>query len=352
MELCILRFALPFNLLLPSMKTYFFREAGQLIAIWVQTKQGAVSFSYEKEYTSWIESDDKEEAHHTSSVSPIKKLVHTIKLDRPYADFKGGLVDDVDYSVLSFVFENSGDDFFDDIIPHIAWAVPIIQKFIDNYQLATGRMWLGRVRDSLQSRLVLAGRSKSGYKFEDGNFTGDFQFNHYSGLLPHPKFSGRSLVAPSDKELSVFEARLKDGVVPELHERLLMDAILQAERYQNFDLAIVHSETGFEVFVQRLLIDYCRKNNVQSLPGKKAASVGNQQAIETGNIQNDLFRYIEHCTGFDVKTTTEHAAWLSDAYEPRHAIAHRGARGASEAQAIKALDAINAFMKRLRTLMP
>jgi hypothetical protein len=186
---------------------------------------------------------------------------------------------------------------------------------------------------------------------QEGLFHASFDFGSYQLRVHHPRFSGLGVVPPSDSELALFEARLTGGDVSEPHEKLMMEAVLQVDRHRDFDLAIVHGETAFEVFVQKMLANYCQKNKVQALPGKKAASLGNQQAIETGNIQNDLFRYIEHCTGFDVKSTPEYNAWLNDAYNPRVAIIHRGARGMSEAQAKKALDTINAIMSVVRKLL-
>lgn len=54
MDICLLRFVLPFNLQLPDDKLYWFREAGQLVAVRPSTKQGSRILNYERDSTDWM----------------------------------------------------------------------------------------------------------------------------------------------------------------------------------------------------------------------------------------------------------------------------------------------------------
>jgi hypothetical protein len=117
MSLCLLRFAAPFNLLLPSDKFYYFHDSGQLVAVRTSTKQGIKFFSYEKDHTDWI-AQDKVEIRHSKSVDPLETLVCAYKLEEPIHEFKGGLVDEVDYTVLDLFFEDAAGDFIDELDKH------------------------------------------------------------------------------------------------------------------------------------------------------------------------------------------------------------------------------------------
>jgi hypothetical protein len=93
------RFALPFNLMLPSDKYYYFFQTGQLVAVRTSTKHGVNLFSYERDYTDWIAQEKIEIRHHESN-DPSRTLVLAFKLVETVQDFKGGLVNEVDYSIL------------------------------------------------------------------------------------------------------------------------------------------------------------------------------------------------------------------------------------------------------------
>src|SRR5271166_5458342 len=64
MELCLLKFALPINLSLPNGKTFFFQEAGRLVAIETTTNHGTVVFNFERTYTDWTQPGSRVEARH------------------------------------------------------------------------------------------------------------------------------------------------------------------------------------------------------------------------------------------------------------------------------------------------
>ena len=130
----------------------------------------------------------------------------------------------------------------------------------------------------------------------------------------------------------------------------MMDAAVESVHRSDYDLAIVYMGTAFEVFSQNLLLDYCQKNSVTQLPSTSWATP--QQAIENGNVQSDLLRYVQHLSKTDPKTSSAHGTWKTDAYNKRNAIVHRGVKGATQSEAVKACDAINAFMAYLRSLLP
>lgn len=104
--------------------------------------------------------------------------------------------------------------------------------------------------------------------------------------------------------------------------------------------------------MQNLLIDHCQRHPKLLLPGNKAQAHGNQVAIEEGNVQNDLFRFVNHIANTDVKTSTEYSDWYNDAYQKRNKIVHRGERGATESEAAKSAASTQKFMAYLKTLIP
>jgi hypothetical protein len=348
MELCCLKYALPFNLLLPEKRFFSLQESGQLVVIFTETKHGSTSFSYDEDYSSWTDTNEFVALSVGESDSSPGTVLGKIIIDRPIYDFRGGVIEENEYSILTLLFENSRDDFAANLDRHIKWATPLVKRFVDNCAIATKRGWLGPLRTAVQSRIILAGHAKPPYTFTHNHYTASFDQFSMQILQEHPKFSGRGREPLTEAEVEAFDARITRRETPDLIDLLLIEAEVQMDRHNNFDLAIVHLETAFEVHLQRRLLEFCKKNQVQSLKSGKSV----EEAIETGNIQADLFRYVDSLANSTVKLTPEYTNWHNNLYKKRNEIVHRGARGATEAEAFVARDSASAFVKVLQSLLP
>jgi len=182
MELCLLKFALPVNLSLPNGKTFFFQEAGRLVAIETTTNRGTVIFNFERTYTDWTQPGSRVEARHDRSVGSEDSLFFTYKIDDPSLDFKGGTIDEISYTILTLYFENEGEDFLDKLDEHIVWAKPRVQRFVDNHRLATRRYWLGEA-EPFASKVILAAKATGPYTFDDGKVEATIQTGKHHGTL-------------------------------------------------------------------------------------------------------------------------------------------------------------------------
>ena len=349
MELCLLKFASSFNLALPEGKVYWFHESGRIVAVRTTTKQGALIFSYEKGHTEWM--NETTSIHHSQTDDPSQCRVLSFNIAEPIQDLKGGLIDEIDYTVFDVIFEDVAGHFANNLGVYKDWATHVIQGFLNTYRLAMNRGWIGEFGRPLRPQIVLAATA-SQYMFEFEKLDATFVFlTKLAFDVRHPSLSGRDIVPPNEEQLRAFKERLKCGDSPALHEMILMEAAVQNVRLGNYDLSIIHIETAFEVFLQNLLIAQCSKNATRVLPTNKATKFGNQTAIEEGNIQGDLLRFVDFFTGGTVKTGAEYHNWYNDAYLKRNAIVHRGMRGSSEADVTKACDSTNAFMSHLKALL-
>jgi hypothetical protein len=218
-------------------------------------------------------------------------------------------------------------------------------------------MWIGRFWEPIEPQIILAAKADK-YRFGPGApIHGEFEFlDKIKFIIRHPCLSGRNLNPLTNDELQAFESRLVSSTNPEPYELIRMEAYVQNVRHANHDLAIVHVETAFEVFLQNLLIDYCRRHPAVVLPGNKAQTQGNQVAIEEGNV-GQLLNFVNHianqsAANIDVKNCQQYSAWNTDAYQKRNRIVHRGERGAAESDAVQAAASTQAFMVHLKGLIP
>ena len=346
MDLCLLRFALPFNLCLPDGKCYYFREAGQLVTVRTSTRLGSRILNYERDSTDWI-GKEKAEIHDGQPQSPETRVM-SFKIFEPIKDFSGGIVVDTDYTVLDLIFEDITGAV---LHTYKEWAIGVVRGFVDKFRIAANRGWIGEFGRTMDIQVILGGKAHDAILI-DGSLTAEFDTKDTILELLHPSLYGRRQNPLNADELAAFESRLASHQGIALHESLFLEAAVQNVQHKNHDLAIVHIETAFEVFLQSLLIDHCERNPTLVLPGNKAQTQGNQVAIEEGNIQNDLFRFVNHISNIDVKISQEYNKWYNDAYLKRNRIVHRGERGATESEVVKAGESTQQLMEYLKTLIP
>ncbi len=351
MELCLLKFVAPFNLGLPTARMYAYQDNGKPITVITANGQGSLMFSYNRNNHKWAE-EKLEEYPAFDPVTQQTDVVLKIKLGAVLDDFRGGLVDEIDYTVLSLIYENADDDLFNEVDKHVSWSKPIINRFLDNYRLATGRESYSGPIDPLQCRLVLAGRCRSGYTFNGTHISANFESGRALATVRHQALSGRGLTAPTDAELAAFADRLTNGITANTHESIMMEAAANSVRHQNYDVAIIHLETAFEVFVKMLLIEYCSKNRIPTLRNNRGERKGYRKAIAKGNIQEDLLRYIRTFSGLNVGRSAECVAWKNSTYTRRNKIVHEGFRGTTYLESVDAEKATCAFMAYLKNALP
>jgi hypothetical protein len=345
MKLCVLKFALPFNLALPDGTSFTFPESGQTVMIRVHRKRGARIFSYELDNRDWL----NERLQITAPLDDVPGrpggLAYGYTLNAPQTDFSGGVLETIEYTVLDFRFESDDADFLAKADHYVEWATPIVRRFVDNCRVSTNKAWLGEFGDKTYAEVVLLGCADSAGLGADP--LSEFQFIQLSRMMP-PFLNGLVPTVAGDRVAEI-DQRMRSGSAASLPESILMEGITLATRHQKFDLAIILIETAFEVFVQQLLLEYCNQNNVPTLD-LRSKIIPYQAAIEGGNIEGDLFRHINRFKSVTIKATQECKNWRNDVYDKRIAIVHRGSRGATELDVKKAVASAQAFMQYLKSL--
>src|ERR1043166_2875039 len=92
-------------------------------------------------------------------------------------------------------------------------------------------------------------------------------------------------------------------------------------------MSIITSGTAFEVFLQNRLGVTCERIKTQTLPARNSKDrIRYLLALETGNVQTDLLRYVDLLAPAiaPIKTCPQYSRWKSKAYDVRNKIIHRG----------------------------
>src|ERR1043166_4016790 len=120
-------------------------------------------------------------------------------------------------------------------------------------------------------------------------------------------------------------------------------------------MSIITSGTAFEVFLQNRLGVTCERIKTQTLPARNSKDrIRYLLALETGNVQTDLLRYVDLLAPAiaPIKTCPQYSRWKSKAYDVRNKIIHRGQRDITESQANDAFLAVQEFIAYLESSLP
>lgn len=149
--------------------------------------------------------------------------------------------------------------------------------------------------------------------------------------------------------LSLLQGNLDASKPIPLHNMLLADAKRQSYQFSNHELAIVLSESAFEVFAAQKLVSHCNENRILKItfgPQRRRKTLLVNDIVEKNGI-SDVLSAINELSDADLKGGAEHRNWKEHAYEQRNDIVHRGASGFTREDAMEAFKAVVSYTIRI-----
>jgi hypothetical protein len=134
-----------------------------------------------------------------------------------------------------------------------------------------------------------------------------------------------------------FRESLRNPESYTLTARLLLESEENMHIRNDYVTPIVISLTACETGIQYLLHRTCDRLGVTSLPQRDGKPINCKDAIDRGNVREDLLRYVDHLSGKHIKNSPRYQHWFRLAYKPRLDIIHRGDRGYSKKAAQNAI---------------
>jgi hypothetical protein len=345
MILCRVTFPLPINIGIDN--HYFTVRDPELVGIEIHMRKGSDAFCYQSGEYAWLGRTNPGGTYRGPN-GDQEQLFQFASGHTPES-FEGGVRNHIYYSSVNVLFERpeshapEDDQASIDIGPDVSFAKSHVLRFLSHFRLVKHKPYLATHGD-IMPPIVFYTTARL-YEFREGHYRGEFvQPPQSFGTIRHPRLTGWDFSELSNAELSELTTRLNGRQEPELHEILTADAEMQSVRYQAHDLAIVHLETAFEVYVQRMLLVHCQKYGVARLPDRKGRPISAADAVTKGHIMQNLLGYIRLVRGQNALSTQECRNWKRDLYDKRNAIAHRGISGASETDFGQALTSARCFM--------
>jgi hypothetical protein len=332
-------FPLTVNLELPEpFFICFHRE--ERVAVTVNSRQGALMFSYSSEDKSWLGRPMK--SGNWQGPNGEQKKILEFEVEDELRQFTGGVVNNIIYSVVNVFVERAIDlerstesTLIESTWSHLLW-------FLDNYKAVSHRFLAG-VHGKHRPPVVISSKA-SQYTFTDDHIEATLVEPIWHMTMHHPRHGGWGVAQLSQPEVDELARALASGKKPALHELLICQAEMQSARYAEHDLALIHLETAFEVYVQTTLFECCQRHGVTSLPISRGRTRPLAEAISSGNIIRDLFRWASQFTSTPPDQTNEYKHWKSALYDKRNPLVHRGIGNATEADFERAMLASRDFM--------
>lgn len=356
MILCTFSWPILVHLAVPQQEGFFFSVEGRNVYVDCQTLPGAKLFSYTGEEYGWLTKEYELVSRYVNAVSKgnEKAPVRQIHRKKEESLFTGGTVDPVKYTRIFVTFEVEGTEVLDDEARFDElkdWVERVVQHFVDLYRMVTQENDVTRPRltDAPVIDVMVADR----YEFSANAFGGDFR--PYKWVQ---SWAERTNTAHFKDTMTPDGARLllellQCGFSPLVSDKLLLDAKEQSFVRNEHNMAVVIAETGFETFLQMLLINWCSANGKTTLKvgrGKGEKELPYQEAIESASVSTNL-DFVEEFSGQKIKGGVQYGNWYKYAYQARNGIIHLGARGTSADDAGKAFNAVVTFMEFIKQVL-
>lgn len=167
------------------------------------------------------------------------------------------------------------------------------------------------------------------------------------------RFGRRRLPIDENVKTAILQF-LQSGRELGVHERILLQARELLTMQGDYEMSVITSGTAFEVFLQNRLVQSCQSTQTQTLPDRSKKAVDYPEAIETGNVQADLLKFVDLLAPAiaPVRQRSQYLDWKMHAYDIRNKIVHRGQRGITESQAKDAFRVVQDFMTYLNANLP
>lgn len=322
------------------------------------SRDGAHATSFEGMDFSWIDKYDDDSHKIVISEDEVKfdREVVDFRMDWAHADFRGGQIVPSRFTVVSLFTElphvDEAKGF--SLVAHVNWAEAVLQHLIDVYRGVADDAFI-TMHDTKATQIVLFGVAHQPYTFNERMSTGAFSCNLHHIKIQHPILFGRRR-SPIDQpvQTKILEF-LRSGKAVAPHERILLQARELISIDSNYEMSIITSGTAFEVFLQNRLGVTCERIKTQTLPARNSKDrIRYLLALETGNVQTDLLRYVDLLAPAiaPIKTCPQYSRWKSKAYDVRNKIIHRGQRDITESQANDAFLAVQEFIAYLESSLP
>lgn len=356
MLLCTVSLPLQSHLGLPD-TAFFFSADNRNICIQCRTIKVAQLFSYTGEDYEWLTKEEGIEQLHLAAVSEEGERVFIRQVHRKTNDesFSGGVIDLKKYTLIQMSFEIEGTDVIDDEVKFAElkkWVSSIIQRFVDLYRMVSQESDVTGFQ--LEEVPIMDVWIANEYKFTSNeidakqdlytriwDWSGTRKTNYFKKVLP-------------EQAIHLFGYLLKRGVPLRLFEQLLLECKEQSQARGQHELAIVNAGTAFEAFLKERLTHECEAHGITQLPfGRKNAKIqiDYKEAIEKGNVREDLLEHVEMISAQKIKGGTEYTNWFNHAYKPRNEIIHQGKRGFIEDNAGKAYMAVAAYIDMINKIL-
>lgn len=355
MVLVLTRFALRSYLASPEGVRLFFQTVDRDVAITMSARDGANITSFEGIDLSWITRYDQSQTF-TISENDVDRDVDIayFKMGLSLDDFRGGQIVPSRFSVINVFSElaHADPEAGFHLGRHVEWAESILQDVIDIYRWATNDPYVS-LHDTLATQIVLVGIATK-YTFDAHGTHGEFSFKTHHVKVEHPVLHGRRKLPMEENAKNIIADYLRTRKSLHPHERILLQAREQATINRNYEMSIVTNGTAFEVFLQNRLMASCEYTGTKVLPATNKKLTSHRSAIDTGNIQRDLLRYVDLLAPSvaPVKASQQYRRWKNQAYDVRNEIVHRGRRGITQTQAKDAFTAVQDFITYLNANLP
>ena len=356
MLLCMFIWPIQSHLAFTSGTSFRFRSGPRDVAIQCETMEGAKLFSYTGEEYGWLTGAYETDQRHARVVSESGEKAVIRRIYRKIGDnlFTGGVVDPLKYTRVSVTFELDDAHVLDDNSQFeelAAWVESVVQRFVDMYRLVSQEYDITRPR--IDDAPIIEVWVADDYSFDASGEEIGFNLHKQQWSISEatkPMHLKGNMIEQDFHRLRIL---LHSGEDAPLHERLILDSREQLFLRGDHDLSIVIAETAFEAFLQSHLLGWCAANGITDLPKRKGQGVKQVNyvdAIESGQVTDNL-GYVQTLSGVNLKGGVEHNNWFTHAYKKRNAIVHRGTRGATQDDALKALDSVIAYRERIMNIL-
>ncbi len=358
MPTCIFRSAFNFNLPLPQDRGFnvFFNNSPAFLRC--LSRKGDLIISYLEGKYDWLIKGNGVKIYHVTAIktSGDRELIRQFyTYDDVGKDiFCAGVVDKIKYTIIELFFNIDTIEILDDKKSFNSLKAKVFEflsNYIDLYRLSTQDITFAR---SLLKKHPIIEVLTSEENIDLSKPIIEGSFNSYKVELSwdDPAERGYMKSNVSEESINILVEGLRKDKRIELYEKLLLDAMEQAQINNSNNLSVILVENAFEVFLKEVLTQACKYKKIKRLPVGRGKNYEKdfRDAILEGNVREDLiFNYLKRIIGEEsynqnIAGRKIYNEWYNRTYKLRNEIIHKGKYEINSEQAKQAFQSTINFM--------